>query len=48
MPWKSQVWIHENIAGSELVLFEADEGGKHFMFIENPEKFNKVVAEFIG
>ena len=36
--WQSQAWIHEQIAGSRLELFGADEGGQHFMFMENPAK----------
>ena len=46
--WQSQAWIHEQIAGSRLELFGADEGGQHFMFMENPDKFNTVVADFLG
>lgn len=48
VPWKSQAWIHEQIPGSRLEIFEEDEGGQHFMFIENPEKFNRLVADFVG
>ncbi len=48
VPWKSQVWINQQIKGSQLEIFEEDEGGQHFMFIENPAKFNKLVADFIG
>jgi pimeloyl-ACP methyl ester carboxylesterase len=48
VPWKSQVWIHERIAGSRLEIFEEAEGGQHFMFMENPAKFNRLVADFIG
>ena len=48
IPWKSQVWIHEQIAGSKLEIFEEEEGGQHFMFIEGAEKFNQTVADFIG
>ncbi len=48
MPWKSQQWIHEQIGGSQVVFFEEEEGGQHFMFIENPEKFNRHVREFLG
>jgi len=48
VPWKSQVWIHEQIPGSRLEIFEENEGGQHFMFLENPEKFNRIVTEFIG
>lgn len=46
--WQSQVWIHERITGSRLELFEAEEGGQHFMFMENPSRFNAVVQEFLG
>lgn len=48
VPWKSQVWIHEQIPGSKLEIFEEEEGGQHFMFIEGWEKFNRIVADFIG
>lgn len=48
IPWKSIVWMHEHIPGSRLEIFEEDEGGKHFMFMENPDKFNRLVADFIG
>jgi non-heme chloroperoxidase len=37
-------WTHEHIPGSELRVFEA----AHMMFMEEPEKFNAAVAEFIG
>jgi non-heme chloroperoxidase len=46
-PWRSQAWIHEQIPGSHLGVFDEAEGS-HFMFIENPPKFNRLVAEFIG
>lgn len=40
-------WEAEHIPGSRLhVFFEAD-GGSHFMFWENPTKFNKLVTDFI-
>jgi non-heme chloroperoxidase len=48
IPWKSMVWLHDHIPNSRLELFEAAEGGKHFLFMENPEKFNRLVADFIG
>jgi pimeloyl-ACP methyl ester carboxylesterase len=48
VPWQSQVWIHEHIPGSRLEIFEEHEGGKHFMFIEGAEKFNRLLAEFLG
>jgi non-heme chloroperoxidase len=42
---QSQVWIHEQIKGSQLDIF--DEGGSHFMFMEAPERFNTVVQAFL-
>jgi non-heme chloroperoxidase len=48
VPWRSQIWIHEQIAGSQLEIFEEKDGGSHFMFLEGPKKFNKLVADFIG
>jgi non-heme chloroperoxidase len=48
IPLKSQEWITKQIKGSKLEVFAAEEGGSHFMFLENPEKFNKVVQEFLG
>lgn len=46
--WKSQQWIGSQIPGSRTEIFEENEGGNHFMFMENPEKFNKIVKEFMG
>jgi pimeloyl-ACP methyl ester carboxylesterase len=48
IPWKSQDWIHRQIQGSQFEVFEETEGGKHFMFIENPEKFNRLVMEYLS
>jgi pimeloyl-ACP methyl ester carboxylesterase len=48
VPWRSQEWIAQRIPGARLEIFEEEEGGNHFMFIEAPEKFNDIVAEFVG
>ena len=48
IPWKTQEWIHRRIKGSQFEVFEESEGGQHFMFIENPEKFNRLVMEYLG
>ncbi|WP_009630182.1 alpha/beta fold hydrolase [Synechocystis sp. PCC 7509] len=48
IPWRSQVWINQSIPDSELEIFEEAEGGGHFMFIENPEKFNRRILQFLG
>jgi non-heme chloroperoxidase len=46
--WKSQQWIHHQIKSSQLEVFEEAEGGQHFMFIENPEKFNRAIIKYLG
>lgn len=38
--------VGERIPGAKVVTFEKEEGGSHFMFWENPEKFNRIVEEF--
>ncbi|WP_299004010.1 alpha/beta hydrolase [uncultured Shewanella sp.] len=43
----SQEWLQQQISGAQLVIFEKEEGGSHFLFIENYKKFNRVVDEFI-
>ena len=48
VPWQSQVWMNEQIPGSRLEIFEAEEGGNHFMFIEAHQKFNDIVADFVA
>jgi non-heme chloroperoxidase len=48
VPWKSQAWIQKQVRGSRLEIFEENEGGNHFMFMENPDKFNRIVRDFIG
>jgi len=35
-------------SASRGFFFETEEGGNHFMFMENPEKFNRIVKEFMG
>ncbi len=48
VPWTSCQWIHEQVPGSRLEIFEEAEGGQHFMFIENHAKFNAILADFLG
>jgi pimeloyl-ACP methyl ester carboxylesterase len=48
VPWRSQAWVAEQIKGARLEIFEEAEGGNHFMFIEGHEKFNDIVADFVG
>ncbi|AGP35069.1 hydrolase [Sorangium cellulosum] len=44
----SQQWVADQIPGAELIIFSAEEGGSHFMWVENPEKFNEDVLDFLG
>lgn len=44
----SQRWIADQIPGAEVEIVPADEGGSHFMFLENPAHFNARVAEFLA
>lgn len=46
-PASSIRWIASQIPGSSLEIFGENEGGSHFMFAENPEKFNRVVLRFL-
>lgn len=39
--------VGERIPGAKVVTFGKEEGGSHFMFWENPEKFNSIVEEFL-
>ena len=48
VPWQAQKWIHEQIQGSEFELFKESDIVKHFIFYENPEKFNSIVTNFLG
>ena len=43
----SQRWIAEVVPGAEIDIFEADQGGSHFMFHENPGRFNARVSAFL-
>ena len=46
--WKSQMWMGTQIPGAKVEIFEDAEGGNHFMFMENPDKFNRLVRQFMG
>ncbi len=47
VPWTSMVWIGSVIKGSRTEIFAEDEGGNHFMFLENPKKYNALVENFL-
>jgi pimeloyl-ACP methyl ester carboxylesterase len=44
---ESQRWIASVVPGAELSIFTEAEGGSHFMFFENPKRFNAEVKAFI-
>jgi len=46
-PAKAIAWIATQIPGAESYTFTAAEKGSHFVFWENPERFNSVVEAFI-
>jgi len=43
----SQQWIAAQIPGAAVDIFEADQGGSHFMFYENADRFNTQVTAFL-
>ncbi len=45
---KSQRWIASQIRGAKVEIFGADEGGGHFMFMENAAKFNRIALDFLA
>lgn len=47
-PPEAASWIAAQIPGAKLSIFSAAERGSHFMFFENPEKFNALIREFVG
>lgn len=48
VPWTGMVWIGSAIKGAKTVIFEGNEGGHHFMFLENPTKYNAAVETFLA
>lgn len=46
VPHSSMAWNAAQVRGARLVVFEEAEKGSHFMFMENPQKFNALLAEF--
>jgi non-heme chloroperoxidase len=48
VPWSSIVWQAEQMPKGKHEIFEASDGGSHFMFMENPGKFNQAVEQFLN
>lgn len=47
-PLQSQQWIASQIPGSHFEVIPAQEGGSHFAFVENPDRFNQPVKRFLA
>jgi non-heme chloroperoxidase len=45
---RSQHWIAAQVPGAEVDIFPTAEGGGHFMFFENPRRFNALVSAFLA
>ncbi|KAL7621424.1 hypothetical protein AAE478_008746 [Parahypoxylon ruwenzoriense] len=48
LPVEGLEWIAKQIPGARLEVFGKEEGGSHFMYWENPDKFNKILEEFLA
>ena len=48
VPASATRWAAEQTPGAVFESFAPDEGGNHFMFIENPDRFNRLVADFLS
>ena len=46
--WRSQMWIANTIPGAQVRVFEKEAGGSHFMFLEAPDEFSRVLMEFLS
>jgi pimeloyl-ACP methyl ester carboxylesterase len=47
-PVECQQWIHQQIKGSRLEIIEAEDGGSHFLFLEAPQRFNRLLSDFLA
>ncbi len=45
---ESQEWIASVNPNARVSIYEEDEGGGHFMFFENPRRFNAEVSSFLS
>lgn len=47
IPCAAAAWTARHIPGARLEIFTETEGGQHLAHLENPAKFNRLLAEFI-
>ncbi|MFC4376324.1 alpha/beta fold hydrolase [Nocardia halotolerans] len=43
--WRGPAWVGEHVPGAQTVFFEHS---SHALFLDEPEKFNQVVADFVA
>jgi hypothetical protein len=48
VPWQSPEWIAAQVQGARVEIVEEEEGGSHFMSVEGDQRFNDIVADFVG
>ncbi|MGA1802850.1 alpha/beta fold hydrolase [Rhizobium sp. HT1-10] len=46
-PWQAMTAVGEMISQSETFIFDADDGGSHFAFLENPKKLLDLIKDFL-
>lgn len=44
-PWQGSAYVGEKIPGARMEFFE---NSSHMLFWEEPDKFNKLIKEFVG
>lgn len=47
IPTESQQWIADSIPKGRIATIPANQGGSHFAFWENPERFSTIVTDFL-
>ena len=47
VPMTATRWAARQTPGARFESIGASEGGNHFMFVENPDRFNRVVLDFL-
>lgn len=47
-PPETATWMASKVPGARIEIFSPEERGSHFMFLENPKKFNALLREFMG
>jgi len=48
IPTESQQWIADIVPDGQFATIPADEGGSHFAFWENPDRFGELVGQFLA